>query len=527
MVHTTFLYFRHNMKGKNMDNYKKTAVALTVITLMCKCFGFVREMILAYFFGTTYVVDAFLMASIIPEVLFCWLGTIVIAYTPKFTEIKHRLGEDEAQKYTYNIMGLLLMLSSICAFFTLVFSNQIVAFAAPGFTGDIFYLTRDFLMFSVFSIMFVYISRIMISYLDCNGKFLKSRMSNLVVSSSQIIVIFAAGMLGSLEILIFSVIVAAIAQFVVVGVFASMERLHFKVSFKFDEHIKSTLKFVLPIFISSMIMQINTFVDKSFASRLAEGSIAALNYADKIKLFIVAIFSIAIVTIIYPVLSKAVSEKKMDEVKALFTKSLNIILVLFIPITFGAILLARPAMTVVYMRGAFDSNSLDMTVIAFIMYAIGVMFIALSDVLTRVFYSLQDAKSALIVGAITVSINIGLNFVLVDILGHAGLALSTSIAAICSIPLYLFFLRRRIGNLGLTNSGILAIKSLFSASVMAVVVYLINTYISSIDTGVIYSLISIVISGIVGATIYYVLMLLLKVEEVKFAGDLIRRKIKK
>lgn len=510
-----------------MNNFKSTAVAITVITIICKCFGFVREMTLAYFFGTTYVVDAFLMAAIIPEVLFCWLGTIVIAYTPKFTDIKYRLGEEEAQKYTQNIMGLLLVLSSLCTLFTLIFSNQIVEFAAPGFSGDIFLLTRDFLMFSVFSIMFVYISRIMVSYLDCNGKFMKSRLSNLVVSSSQIVVIFIAGMFGRLDILIFSVIVAAILQFMVVGVFSSMEGLKFKLSFKFDQHIKSTLRFVLPIFISSMIMQINTFVDKSFASKLAEGSIAALNYADKIKIFIVSIFSIAIVTIIYPVLSKAVSEKKMDEVKRIFTKALNLILVLFIPITFGAILLSRPAMTAVYMRGAFDVNSLNMTVVAFAMYAIGVMFIALSDVLTRVFYSLQDAKSALIVGAITVSINIGLNFILVNILGHAGLALSTSIAAICSIPLYLFFLRRRIGNLGLTKSGILAIKSLLSASVMAVAVYFINKYIGSMDTGVLYSLISIAVSGIVGAIIYYVLMLLMKVEEVKFVGDLLRKKIRR
>lgn len=506
-----------------MNNFKSTAIAITVITIICKCFGFVREMAIAYFFGTSNIVDAFLMASAIPGIFFGWLGAIIIAYTPKFTEIKYRLGLGESQKYSNNIITFVVVLSGLCVLVTLLFGKKFIEIAAPGFTGYTFELTYYFLLIGIYAIFFKYISTILISFLDCNGKFLKSKISTLVVSSSQIIVILIAGLMKNANILIYSIIVSSVIQFLVLTIFAKQENFSYRPTLKFDDNLKSTMTFVIPIFISSMIMQINTFVDKSFASSLAEGSIAALNYADKIKVFLVSIFSIAIVTIIYPVLSKAVSEKRMDDLKRIVAKAINMIVILFMPITAGALLLARPAMTVIYMRGQFDENSLNMTIIAFTMYAIGIMFIALRDVITRVFYSLQDTKSTLVVGAIAVSFNIVLNFLLVGPMGHAGLALSTSISAICSIPLFLFFLKRKIGSLGLTKSAKILIKAMISTVAMAIAVYFINRYFSGISEGSLYSLISIVVSVIVGAIIYYAMMVIMKVEEMEAVTNVFRK----
>lgn len=513
-----------------MNNFKSTAIVITIITIMCKCFGFIREMTIAYFFGTSYVVDAFLMATAIPAIFFGWLGAIVIAYTPKYTEVKHNNGLEESITYSNNIVSFMQVLSALCIIVTLLFPNFFIKIAASGFSGKTYELTYNFLMISIFSIFFQFVSRIFISFLDCSGKFFKSNVSNLLVSSTQFIVIMIAGIIRNIDLLIYAVVLAAIAQFVLLAIFAKQEGFKYKPTLKFDEHLKSTMTFVIPIFISSMIMQINTFVDKSFASKLVEGSIAALNYADKIKVFLVSIFSIAIVTIIYPVLSKAVSEKRMDDLKRIVAKAINMILILFMPITAGALLLAKPAMTVIYMRGQFDATSLNMTVIAFIMYGIGIMFIALRDVITRVFYSLQDTKSTLIVGAIAVSLNIVLNFLLVGPMGHAGLALSTSIAAIVSIPLFLFFLRKKIGSLGLTKSAKILMKASVSTLLMAVVVYFINRYFSAISEGTLYSLISIVVSALVGATIYYLLMVWMKVEEMDAVTEVFRKiktKVKK
>lgn len=506
-----------------MSNFKSTAIVITLITILCKCFGFVREMAIAYFFGTSNIVDAFLMAVAIPGIFFGWLGTISIAYTPKLTEIKHNMGLKESQKYSNNLLTFILILCSICIVITLIFRKQFINFAAPGFNEETFNLTYNFLLISIFSIIFQRSAGIFTSFLNCNGKFLKSNISGLVVSSSQIIVIVIAGITANVQALIYSIIISAILQFVILLYFSKQENFIYKPRLKFDNNIKSTMIFVIPIFISSMIMQINTFVDKSFASSLAVGSISALNYADKIKVFLVSIFSIAIVTIIYPVLSKAVSEKRMDDLKRIVYKAINMILILFMPLTAGALLLARPAMTVIYMRGQFDATSLNMTVIAFIMYAIGIMFIALRDVITRVFYSLQDTKSTLVVGIIAVSLNIVLNFVLVGPMGHAGLALSTSISAICSIPLFLFFLRKKIGSLGLTKSAKILFKATVATLVMAVAVYVINRYFTGISEGTLYSLISIIVSAIVGATMYYLLMVWMKVEEMNAVTEVFRK----
>lgn len=504
-----------DMDGKTSISLKKTAILITIIIIGCKLFGFGREIAISYFFGTSNIVDAFLMASSIPEIFFGWLGAIVIAYTPKFTEVKCKDGLEASQKYSNNIITFLEILCLICVCITFIWSDKFVVLAAPGFEGETFALANRFLKVSIFAILLEYLNRILISFLNCNDKFLQSNVSMLMVSSSQLIVIVLVGIFNRVDLMIYCVIASVLLQFLVLLIFSSKENFKYRPELKFNDDLKLTMKFVIPIFLSSMIAQINTFVDKVFASNLAVGSISALNYADKIKLFIVSIFSIAIVTIIFPVLSKAVFEKRIDDVKDIFSRALNMIILMFVPITIGAILLAKPAMTVIYMRGMFDARSLDMTTVAFTMYTVGLMFVALRDVITRVFYSLQDTKAVLVVGVIAVALNIGLNFVLVKIMGHAGLALSTSISAIISFPLFLYFLRRRLGALGMGNSLRLFFKAMISSAVMGIVVYLINGYFAAINVGTLYSLISIIVCGFVGAIIYYGVMKILKVEEMK------------
>ena len=271
-----------------------------------------------------------------------------------------------------------------------------------------------------------------------------------------------------------------------------------------------------------MISQINTFVDKSFASSLAEGSISALNYGAILRNFIISIFSIALTTLIYPLLSQAVAEKNMTKVKAILAKGINIIIVLFVPITIGAIILAKPAVSFVFQRGEFDSVSADMTTAAFVMYSIGLLAVALRDVITKVFYSMQDTRSTLYIGAFAVGANILLNVILVKVMGHGGLALATSISAILSIPIFFIVLRKKIGPLGLRYSCGLFVKAAAATLVMGVCVYWSYRFFSAnVGTGKLYTLLSIGMSAGIGGSIYLILMMIMKVKEMSFFTDIV------
>lgn len=511
-----------------MSSLKKTALIITIITILCKFLGFIREIILAYFYGTSYIVDSYLMASTIPIILFGWLTAIAVAYTPIYTDIKTNISEEKSIKFTNTLITIVVVLGFLCSVFGVIFNKLIVSVTAPGFIGEVYEITAYFLKISIWITMFNATIQILAAYLNCNGHFIKSNLANLAISSTQILFIFISGMTNNSKILIYGVLTSNVLHLIIIYIFSSKINYKYKPNFEITQEIKNALIIVIPIFISSMIMQINIFVDKTFASKLAEGSISALNYADRLNVFMYYVFTIAITTIIYPMLSQAVAEKNMNKVKNIFSKGTNIILILFVPITIGAIILARPAISFVFERGEFGNSSVMMTTSAFTMYSVGLLAVALRDVITKVFYSMQETKSTLFISALALALDIIFNIILIKPMGHAGLALGTSLSAIITIPIFFIVLRKKIGALGLKNTMILFIKSCISTAVMGIVVYFGFNWLSEIfGSGKLSILLSILLSAGIGGIIYFVLMIILKVKEMDFFTDIIKKVVSK
>lgn len=505
-----------------MSNIKTTAIIITIISLGSKLIGFAREIVLAYFYGTSYVVDAYLMAISIPGIIFGWIVSLSVSYTPIYTELRVKMGENNAKRYNNNIISIAITISVICAFIGVIFSKQLVSLAAPGFEGEVYNLTERFLKVTVFSISFNVFAQILISYLNCNNKFVASNISTLIISSTQLLVIYISSIFGK-EILIYGTILSYIAQLLLLLFFSYKNGYVYKYELKITSEIKQAFIILIPIFISSMIIQINSFVNKAFASNLAEGSISALNYSGVIRIFIFYIFTVAITTIIYPMLSSSMAKNDIDTIKRLVSKATDIILILFIPISIGAIILSEPAIYFVYQRGEFSHQSTLMTSVALQMYSIGLAAVALRDVLTKVFYSMKETKSIMYISFVTVLVCIALSALLIKPMGHAGLALAASLSDIITLPLFFYFLRSRLGNLGLKSSLTILIKSCISSVIMGIVVYFTFNYLNiELGTSKIITLLSIVVSAAAGAIIYFVLMLLLKVEQMNYFTDLVK-----
>ena len=510
-----------------MSSLKKTALIITIISLICKLFGFGREIVLAYFFGTSFIVDAYLMAISIPGILFGWLTSLSVSFTPIYIDIKEKQGVEKSEQFTNNIMSIVFVVAIICVFIAFIFNRQIVSITASGFKGEVFELTSYYLNISVWTILFVAPIQILTAYLNCNSGFVQSSISTLVVSSTQLLTIVIAGLFNNL-LLIYGILISNIIHFIVLYIYSHKKNFRLKSKLAFSPEIKQALIIVVPIFISSMINQINVFVDKSFASRLVEGSIAALNYGTIMRGFVFSIFSIAITTMIYPMLSQATAEGNMAKLKDIFSKGINITIILFIPITIGAIILAKPAIFFAFERGEFGASSTMMTTSAFIMYSISLLAVALRDIIIKVFYSMRDTKLILIVSVLTLLLNVIFNSLLIKSMGHAGLALATSISEIVTIPVLFIVLRKKLGALGLKNTFTLFAKACVSTVVMSIVVYFGFNYLSlSLGTGKLDMLLSITLSAGIGGLIYFALMIVFKVKETDTFVDMIKKIFRK
>ena len=281
-----------------------------------------------------------------------------------------------------------------------------------------------------------------------------------------------------------------------------------------------------PVLIGVAVNQINTMVDRTLASTLVEGSISALNYANKLNGFVMALFITSVGAVIYPMLSKLSSEDNKEKFISSVVQSINSVILLVIPISIGAIVLATPIVKLLFQRGEFDARATSMTAIALIMYSIGMVAFGLRDIIGKVFYALKDTKTPMINGAIAMIMNIVLNIILVKYLQLAGLALATSISAIVCIFLLFGSLKKKIGYFGQDKIIKTTIKSIVAAVVMGIVTYFVYNIVSNLlGLGFANEAVSLAISVGVGAITYGILVVVLKVDEINVITDVMKKKL--
>nr|WP_317333823.1 murein biosynthesis integral membrane protein MurJ [uncultured Romboutsia sp.] len=295
-----------------------------------------------------------------------------------------------------------------------------------------------------------------------------------------------------------------------------------------DKYIKKMFWLIGPVLIGVAVNQINTMVDRTLASTLVVGSISALNYSNKLNGFVMALFITSVSAIIYPMLYKLSSEDNKEKFISSIVQSINSVILLVIPISIGAIVLATPILKLLFQRGKFDVRATIMTATALIMYSIGVVAFGLRDILGKVFYALQNTKTPIINGAITMVMNIVLNIILVKYLQLAGVALATSISAIVCMFLLFRSLKKKIGYFGQDKIIKTTIKSIVSAVIIGVVTYFVYNMVSNLlDVGFMKEAISLVVSIGIGAITYRILVVLLKVDEINVITDVIKKKLDK
>lgn len=276
-------------------------------------------------------------------------------------------------------------------------------------------------------------------------------------------------------------------------------------------------KLVLPVFIGSSVMSLNSFVDRYLASYLQEGSISALNYADKLNGLVYGIFSASISAVIYPYLSRFFSSSQQEEFKKYLILSINSLILIMIPITFGVFILSNEIVQVVYERGAFNRKSTYLTSGALMFFSLGYLGYAVRDILSRTFYSIQDTLTPMKNGIFAVAVNIILNVILVRFLQHRGLALGTSIVAYVSVFLLLRSLIEKIGKIDLKNSLVVLLKAIFASVCMLIAIILTKKFVY-ITTPYLFltRTINLAIQIFVGVVSYSIVIYSLKVNEIKW-----------
>lgn len=506
----------------SMRNAAQTAMLMAILTLGSKLLGFIREAVMAGFFGTSYITDAYVMATSIPGMIFAGVfGALATAYLPIFSQKIERHSIGEGNRYTSDVINILLLLSFLSAAVGFFFSQEIVRFFASGFHGERAALTVYFVKITFAYVIFASVAGILESYLKYFNVFLYQIVINYALPLMVIVFIVISAKFG-FYLLAYGLLVGNAIRFLFLYKVTKKKGFRYTKGFISKTTLRQILIMAIPVFIGSSAAQINIFVDKTLASRLEVGSVSALNYANIIITLVTGLTVTILSTMAYPKLAKANAMKDHERFLNIFNMGVNLILIISIPLTLGTMVFHKQIIQLVYERGAFSAAATSMTANATFYYAIGMTFSALVTFIAQVFYSQYDAKSPVYAGILSVVTNVSLNLALVRVMKCNGLALSTSIANIMNFLLLCILLKKRFPYLSLRSFKRILIKVIFSATISILIALFTYSILGKLFFA---SHVVLLIGAVCAAGLSYLIMLhLFKIEELNLLRKMVKMK---
>jgi putative peptidoglycan lipid II flippase len=195
-------------------------------------------------------------------------------------------------------------------------------------------------------------------------------------------------------------------------------------------------------------VNINVLVNTFLATSQEQGAVSWLGYAFRLMYLPIGLFGVAIATAALPDVSQHAAAEDMAAIRKTVSSALRMMLMLNVPAMVGLVVLAEPIVALIYQRGAFTAVDTSATAAALMFYAPGLLGYSAVKIASPTFYSLRDSRTPVTISVISVLTNLVLNLVLVRVMGFAGLALGTALAALFNAGALLLLLRGRIGGLG-------------------------------------------------------------------------------
>jgi putative peptidoglycan lipid II flippase len=504
------------------------SLLLTVGSAASKLLGFGREMAIAWSFGASRLVDAYLVASTVPMMLFTVVGSsLSTTLIPLVTQYEERQGRVSVLAMVDSITSAVAVLLSLLVLAGELLAPWLVLLVAPGFAGEARALATGLsrVMFPI--ILFMGLAGIGTGLLQANRRFLFPAFIGIPYNLVIIAAVLLLGRRWGVTGLALATVAGVAAQWLF-----QVPDLR-RAGFRYRPHLdlshpglRQMGRLVVPVIIGAGAAQINLVVDRILASGLAEGSIAALNYAGRLNGMLLGVLAAAVAQAVYPELAQAAVAMDHAWFRRGLVRSLNALLLVMLPVAAGILLLAGPMVRVAFQRGAFDERAVELTVFALVFYALGLPAMALREIAVRAFYSLQDTWTPMRIGIATVALNVVLCLLLVRPLAHGGLALATSLSLTAGYAALLWALRRKVGSIGGRELLVSGSKMLFATLVMSAAVAALLRYLPRLGLqGLAGQALPLFAGAGLGAAVYFALIWALRVTEFEWVLERVRRRL--
>lgn len=516
-------------------NIARAAGILGSATMLSRVMGMVRDMVVSRLFGAGLATDAFFAAFQIPNMLrrFFAEGALTAAFVPTFSSTLAKGGDEKARELANTCFTLLTIVMALITLAGILFSPVIVGMMFPGFKAEpgkfelAVLLNR--LMFPY--IFFISLVALCMGILNTLRHFFTPAISTVFLNISMIL---AALCLRGF----FEAPITALAVGVLIGGCIQLalqlpvlwrKGFPLKPDFNFSSpEVRTIALLMLPSVFGVGVYYLNITVSAILASLLPQGSISYLYYAQRLFEFPQGIFTTSVAQAVLPSMSRQAAAGDLEGMKSSLSFGVRLMLFITIPAMAGLMVCSTPIFSLIFMGGAFDYATAVNSASALLYYSAGLSFVALTRVLAPVFYALKDTKTPVYTALIAFIVNLCLSLALMGPLKHGGLALATTLSALCNMLLLLWLLRRRIGSFGGNGIMLTALKSSAASVPMAAAVWYSCSFVDWSQSG--HKLLKGSVLGgsiLCGCALYMVAAKLLRSEEALDAVSLLRRKLNK
>jgi putative peptidoglycan lipid II flippase len=422
----------------------KSTFQVGAATITSRILGFIRDVVLARYFGASGATDAFFLAFKIPNFmrrLFAE-GSFSLAFVPVLSEVREsgdrRALKDLVDHVAGTLAGVLLVITAIGVLAT----PLIVAIFAPGWLAEErpeFWLAADMLRITFPYILLISLTALAGGILNTFDRFLVPALTPVLLNVSLIAaaVLFSQRMEVPVMALAWGVLAAGLAQLLIQV--PALLRLGLMPRPRWGwKHsgVRKILHLMIPTLIGSSVAQVNLLLDLVIATFLVSGSVSWLYYSDRLMEFPLGVFGVALSTVILPNLSRKFAAQAPEAFSHTLDWALRLAAIITLPAALGLAVLATPILITLFQYDAFQMADVRMSALSLAAYSAGLPAFIAVKVLAPGFYARQDTKTPVKIAIIAMVSNMVLNLAFVasllavDFVGaHMGLALASSAAA--------------------------------------------------------------------------------------------------
>ncbi len=493
-----------------------------------KLLGFARDILIAGRFGAGGATDALMVAQNLPLMITGSLSTALgVGIVPVVTKLRVEGQKEDARLVVSTILNGTLFVSTAVALAGVLLAGPLIRLSAPGLTTESMAIAAGLARVFFVAYIFLALTSVIGLLLNSLKEFSIPALSPLILNVFTIaLIVWLAGGLGIYAVA-YGFAAGAVVQYVMQDFWLCRKGMRPGTVFNLRHPaVKRVLVLALPILAAALVADLYGVIDNWFASHLAEGSITAKTYGLKVIQMPVGILTVGVSTVFYPTLSERAAHRDEAGLADTVAFGLRMVALITIPAAVGLAVLRVPIVRALFQHGAWDETAALRTSAVVLYYAIGIFAATAWPIFLRAFQGMQDMITPLWMGTFNAGVNIILDWVFIRRFALIGLPLANSVTAFLSIALYYVLLSRRVrGGLQGGRLAVSLVKITAASAVMGGVVWsglgLAARLAPSAGRAVQAAELAVLI--LLGALVYLIGLIALRLEEVRSFGALLSR----